>query len=219
MPRGGEGAQHIRWFSVEPGNMLHAANAYEDGQGRIVLEGPTVDREGFRLSWNWWVGAPGRGTEPNTRSYMRRWVIDAVAGTVDEQIIDDLAVEFPTLNEDRTSASSTATSTRCPFRTRKASAATASSSTTAPPAPAASTRSAMPGCPVKRCSFPPPVPPTRTTAISSPSSPTSSRTPHSCWSWTPSGLDRIATVHLPRRVTAGIHGSWIPDTALEAAEG
>ncbi|MEU5540773.1 carotenoid oxygenase family protein [Streptomyces sp. NPDC020362] len=29
-----------------------------------------------------------------------------------------------------------------------------------------------------------------------------------------SGLNQIATVHLPRRVTAGIHGSWIPDTAL-----
>ncbi|MER7687936.1 carotenoid oxygenase family protein [Streptomyces sp. NPDC097610] len=28
-----------------------------------------------------------------------------------------------------------------------------------------------------------------------------------------SGLDRIATVHLPRRVTGGIHGSWIPGPA------
>jgi hypothetical protein len=27
-----------------------------------------------------------------------------------------------------------------------------------------------------------------------------------------SGLEQIAAVHLPRRVTAGIHGSWIPDT-------
>ncbi|MCP2338921.1 carotenoid oxygenase family protein [Actinomadura rupiterrae] len=26
------------------------------------------------------------------------------------------------------------------------------------------------------------------------------------------GLDRIAAVHLPRRVTGGIHGSWIPNT-------
>ncbi|SDN61743.1 hypothetical protein [Streptomyces wuyuanensis] len=36
----------------EPGNMLHVANAYEDGQGRIVPEDPTVGREGFQLSWN-----------------------------------------------------------------------------------------------------------------------------------------------------------------------
>ncbi|GGQ18175.1 carotenoid oxygenase family protein [Streptosporangium pseudovulgare] len=29
-----------------------------------------------------------------------------------------------------------------------------------------------------------------------------------------SGLEQIAAVHLPRRVTGGIHGSWIPDTDL-----
>ncbi|MFJ8160468.1 carotenoid oxygenase family protein [Streptomyces sp. NPDC096136] len=27
------------------------------------------------------------------------------------------------------------------------------------------------------------------------------------------GLDRVATVHLPRRVPAGFHGSWVPDAA------
>ncbi|WP_442816284.1 carotenoid oxygenase family protein [Streptomyces sp. NBC_01233] len=30
-----------------------------------------------------------------------------------------------------------------------------------------------------------------------------------------SALERIATVHLPRRVTGGIHGSWIPDSDLD----
>lgn len=34
-----------------------------------------------------------------------------------------------------------------------------------------------------------------------------------------SGLDRIATVHLPRRGTGGIHGSWIPDTDLDTSAG
>ncbi|MGW9436385.1 carotenoid oxygenase family protein [Streptomyces sp. NPDC055607] len=33
-----------------------------------------------------------------------------------------------------------------------------------------------------------------------------------------SGLDRVATVHLPRRVPAGIRGSWIPDSALSDTE-
>lgn len=33
-----------------------------------------------------------------------------------------------------------------------------------------------------------------------------------------SGLDRIATVHLPHRVTAGIHGSWVPDDAGKDSE-
>ncbi|THA74330.1 carotenoid oxygenase family protein, partial [Streptomyces sp. A0592] len=26
------------------------------------------------------------------------------------------------------------------------------------------------------------------------------------------GLTTLATIHLPHRVTAGLHGSWIPDT-------
>ncbi|MCL3992080.1 carotenoid oxygenase family protein [Streptomyces lavenduligriseus] len=100
MPRGRGGAAAIRWFDIEPGSMLHAANAYEDTQGRIVLEGPTVDREGFRTSWNWWVGSPDRGAVPNSRSYNRQWVVDLAAGTVCERIVDDLVVEFPTINED-----------------------------------------------------------------------------------------------------------------------
>ncbi|MFI5975438.1 carotenoid oxygenase family protein [Streptomyces sp. NPDC051452] len=100
MPRGRGGAASIRWFDVEPGSMLHAANAYEDGRGDIVLEGPTVDREGFHTSWNWWVGSPDRGAVPNSRSYNRQWVIGLGSGTVRERIVDDLVVEFPTINED-----------------------------------------------------------------------------------------------------------------------
>ncbi|WP_239516417.1 MULTISPECIES: carotenoid oxygenase family protein [unclassified Streptomyces] len=33
-----------------------------------------------------------------------------------------------------------------------------------------------------------------------------------------SGLDRIAAVHLPRQVADGIHGSWIPDSALDGSD-
>ncbi|AXI78767.1 carotenoid oxygenase family protein [Peterkaempfera bronchialis] len=100
MPRGRGGAAAIRWYDIEPGSMLHAANAYEDVEGRIVLEGPAVDRRGFQTSWNWWVGAPGRGSEPNSRSFERQWVIDPRTGTVSERNTDDLVVEFPTINED-----------------------------------------------------------------------------------------------------------------------
>ncbi|WP_329238957.1 carotenoid oxygenase family protein [Actinoallomurus sp. NBC_01490] len=101
MPRGRGGAEKIRWFAIEPGNMLHAANAYEDRDGRVVVEGPVVDREGFRLSWNWWTGRPGRGTEPVSRSLTRRWTVDLAAGRVGESVIDDLTVEFPTINDER----------------------------------------------------------------------------------------------------------------------
>ena len=33
------------------------------------------------------------------------------------------------------------------------------------------------------------------------------------------GLGQVAAVDLPRRVTAGIHGSWIPDSALDGDDG
>ncbi|MEV7376227.1 carotenoid oxygenase family protein [Streptomyces sp. NPDC090301] len=213
MPRGADGAARIRWFPVEPGSMLHAANAYEDDRGRIVLEGPTVDREGFQLSWNWWVGAPGRGSEPNTRSYSRRWVIDLTSGGVDEQIVDDLAVEFPTLNEDFLGAEhryqyavsfpdqnglggygvvkyDRATGARIIHE-----AGDARLPSEAVFVPAAGGTREDDGYLL--------------TVVSDLKQDASQLLVLDA-----SGLDRIATVHLPRRVTAGIHGSWIPDTAL-----
>ncbi|GAA2808468.1 carotenoid oxygenase family protein [Kitasatospora paracochleata] len=218
MPRGENGTRQIRWFSIEPGNMLHVANAYEDGSGRIVLEGPTVDREGFRLSWNWWIGAPDRGTEPNTRSYTRRWVIDLTDGTVDEQIVDDLAVEFPTLNEaylgaenryhyaisfpddkgfggygvvkyDRTTGAR---------RIHQAGDARL---------PSEAVFVAADGAGREDDGY-------LLTVVSDLKQDASQLLVLDA-----SGLDTIATVHLPRRVTAGIHGSWIPDTELNTHQG
>ncbi|MGW7104296.1 carotenoid oxygenase family protein [Streptomyces sp. NPDC054838] len=216
MPRGPQGAGKIRWFPVEPGNMLHAANAYEDAQGRIVLEGPTVDREGFRLSWNWWVGAPGRGTEPSTLSHTRRWTIDLAHGRVHEQTVDDLAVEFPTLNDDFLGAEhryqyavsfpdqrgyggygivkyDRATGGRRIHQTGDARLPSE-----AVFVPAAGATREDDGYLL--------------TVISDLKQDTSRLLVLDA-----SGLDRIAAVHLPRRVTAGIHGSWIPDT--EASHG
>jgi carotenoid cleavage dioxygenase len=99
MPRGTGGAARIRWFEIDQGYGMHFANAYEDAYGRIVVEGPTVGRTGWQRSWNWWVGAPDRGAEPNSGSRTRRWTVDLAAGWVKEEQIDDLTVEFPTIND------------------------------------------------------------------------------------------------------------------------
>ncbi|WP_406289471.1 carotenoid oxygenase family protein [Embleya sp. NBC_00896] len=99
MPMGPGGAANIRWFDVEAGFGMHFANAYEDALGRIIIEGATVDRTGWQRSWNWWVGAPGRGAEPNSGSRSRRWTIDLTEGMAREEQTDDLIVEFPTINE------------------------------------------------------------------------------------------------------------------------
>ncbi|MFD4241049.1 carotenoid oxygenase family protein [Streptomyces sp. NPDC058525] len=216
MPRGPEGARQVRWFPIEPGSMLHVGNAYEDSRGRIVLEGPTVDREGFQLSWNWWVGAPGRGTEPTTRSYTRRWLIDMAAGTVHEEIIDDLAVEFPTLNEDYLGAENRyqyAVSfpdqngfggygivkydrTTGARRIHQVGDARLPSEAVFVPAEAATSEDDG----------------YLLTVISDLKQDASQLLVLDA-----AGLDRIAAVHLPRRVTAGSHGSWIPDTALDGS--
>ncbi len=102
MPRGAGGARRIRWFEITQGYGMHFANAYEDASGRIVVEGPTVGREGWQRSWNWWVGAEDRGAEPNSGSRSRRWTVDLAVGTVREQQTDDLTVEFPTINDNFT---------------------------------------------------------------------------------------------------------------------
>ncbi|MFE7532317.1 carotenoid oxygenase family protein [Kitasatospora sp. NPDC057542] len=99
MPRGEGGAAGVRWFPIEAGYAMHLANAYEDAAGRIVVEGPSVGRDGWQRSWNWWVGAPDRGAEPNSGSRGRRWVVDLAAGRVREEQTDDLTVEFPTIND------------------------------------------------------------------------------------------------------------------------
>ncbi|GHE68572.1 carotenoid cleavage dioxygenase [Streptomyces longispororuber] len=99
MPREAGGARRIRWFEIDQGYSMHIANAYEDALGRVVVEGPAVGREGWRRSWNWWVGAPDRGAEPNSGSRGRRWTVDLAAGTVREEQTDDLTVEFPTIND------------------------------------------------------------------------------------------------------------------------
>ncbi|MFJ8629047.1 carotenoid oxygenase family protein [Kitasatospora sp. NPDC093550] len=213
MPRGAQGTAAIRWFPIEPGNMLHVANAYEDTHGRIVLEGPTVDREGFRLSWNWWVGAPGRGSEPNARSYNRRWTVDLTTGRVDERVVDDLAIEFPTLNEGFLGVENryqyavsfpdqhgfggygVVKYDRATGERRIHQAGDARLPSEAVFVPAAGATREDDGYLL--------------TVVSDLKQDASQLLVLDA-----SGLDTIATVHLPRRVTAGIHGSWIPDTNL-----
>ncbi|MFE2867744.1 carotenoid oxygenase family protein [Embleya sp. NPDC059259] len=101
MPQGPAGAAAIRWYDVAAGFGMHFANAYEDALGRIVIEGSTVDRTGWDRSWAWWTGRPGRGAEPTSGSTNRRWVVDPASGTASEEQTDDLIVEFPTINESR----------------------------------------------------------------------------------------------------------------------
>src|SRR5574338_932672 len=88
MPRGGRGAD-VRWLEIEPCYVFHPFNAFEEG-GRIVLDAA-------RYPELWRTGS--EGFDP---AYLHRFVLDAAAGKVSEQRLDDRAIEFPRVDERRT---------------------------------------------------------------------------------------------------------------------
>ncbi|MFE2870860.1 carotenoid oxygenase family protein [Embleya sp. NPDC059259] len=100
MPRTGPAA--ATWYDVAPGMLLHVANAYEDARGRIVVEGPRFDRSSWESSWKWWVGAPGHPQTPLIGAIRHRWMLDPVSGVAGEEDLDSLVVDFPTIDARRT---------------------------------------------------------------------------------------------------------------------
>ncbi|MFE2186398.1 carotenoid oxygenase family protein [Streptomyces sp. NPDC059455] len=97
MPR--TGPPRVTWCEVEPGALLHIANAYEDPAGRVVIEGPRYDRTAWETSWKWWTGAPGHAAVPLVGSLHHRWILDPGSGSAREEPLDDLVTEFPTIND------------------------------------------------------------------------------------------------------------------------
>ncbi|MFI6596850.1 carotenoid oxygenase family protein [Nonomuraea sp. NPDC050536] len=101
MPRS---SSQVTWFEVEQAALLHVTNSYVDGQGRVVLEGPRYDRAAWEGSWKWWVGAPGYGTSPDAGSTFHRWILDPATGKASDEPLDNLATEFPSINDAHTGA-------------------------------------------------------------------------------------------------------------------
>jgi len=90
MPRTG-GDADVRWFDVELCYVYHPLNAYDDGDGRIVLD-LVRHPSSFRSDLN----GPAEGA-----TTLDRWTIDLVAGKVIEERLDDRSVEFPRVDERR----------------------------------------------------------------------------------------------------------------------
>ncbi len=65
----------VRWMRVHTGHLSHAANAWDDGDA-IVLTGTRLD-------------------DPTALPLLHEWRIDPVAGTVDEQPLWDTPTEYP----------------------------------------------------------------------------------------------------------------------------
>ncbi|MGP3919421.1 carotenoid oxygenase family protein [Nonomuraea sp. 10N515B] len=102
MPR--TGPSRVTWFEVEQGALLHVTNSYVDQHGRVVVEGPRYDRASWENSWKWWVGAPGYGTSPDAGSTLHRWILDPATGKATDEPLDNLATEFPSINDALTGA-------------------------------------------------------------------------------------------------------------------
>ena len=90
LPREG-GADDVRWFEIEPCYFYHALNAYEDANGRVILD--VVQHE--RTFDSDRVGP----TEGNPR--LVRWVLDLTSGAATSTVLDDQQIEFPRHDERR----------------------------------------------------------------------------------------------------------------------
>ncbi|MET1028049.1 MAG: carotenoid oxygenase family protein, partial [Dongiaceae bacterium] len=84
VPRDARAAADIRWVKGAPFFQFHTLNAFADGN-RIEVTVPWYDS--FSL------------TSRSSRLELHRLVIDTDAGTVEDHIIDDQACEFPRIND------------------------------------------------------------------------------------------------------------------------
>ncbi|MBE7197774.1 MAG: carotenoid oxygenase family protein, partial [Parafilimonas terrae] len=89
LPRQGDGAD-ILWCDVDPCFVFHVANAYDDPDGRVILD-VVVYESVFT--------APGGGLDMPGR--LERWTIDPSAVRIERRVIDPTAQEFPRIDERR----------------------------------------------------------------------------------------------------------------------
>ncbi|WP_327090291.1 carotenoid oxygenase family protein [Nonomuraea sp. NBC_01738] len=98
----------VRWFDIEPCFIFHIGNAHEDTAGRIVLDAVRYSRTDFTAIWRTAGGATdpagpaaAAAASPEGTARLHRWTLAPATGTVTDQPLDDRAVEFPTLDDDR----------------------------------------------------------------------------------------------------------------------
>lgn len=81
MPRTGKSSD-VRWFEIEPCYIYHTMNAFERGS-KIIFHAPRM------------VGYTSVGMKNPPIPKLHRWTIDLTSGTVKEEQVDDLGVDFP----------------------------------------------------------------------------------------------------------------------------
>ncbi|WP_457107548.1 8'-apo-carotenoid 13,14-cleaving dioxygenase [Methylobacterium sp. P5_C11] len=89
LPRQGDGTD-IRWCAVDPCFAFHVANAYDDADGRVILDLVTYDTVFTAVEGG--LDSPGR---------LERWTVDPATGRVERLVLDPAAQEFPRIDERR----------------------------------------------------------------------------------------------------------------------
>nr|WP_083466702.1 carotenoid oxygenase family protein [Kibdelosporangium sp. MJ126-NF4]CTQ90713.1 Lignostilbene-alpha,beta-dioxygenase and related enzymes [Kibdelosporangium sp. MJ126-NF4] len=96
MPHNGTSAD-IRWFTVGPRWAWHVGNAFEDRAGRIVVDAISGDAADWAGTQKFFTGVAGG----RAHGHLYRWTLDPATGRVSEHDLDDVATEFPSINDDR----------------------------------------------------------------------------------------------------------------------
>jgi len=88
MPREGSNAD-VKWFEVDPCFVFHSMNAYEDEQGRIVVDA-------CRMESIWENGFDPNDSLPTGKPWT--WTLDMSTGKVTEGLALDAQLDFPTID-------------------------------------------------------------------------------------------------------------------------
>ena len=87
LPRDGSSA--VRWIEIDPTWVFHCLNAYDDDDGRVVVDLCPYNGA-FDVSTLWAAHGPVT---------LDRWTIDPAVGSVSQQRLDDRGQEFPRVDD------------------------------------------------------------------------------------------------------------------------
>ena len=89
LPREGAAAD-IVWCEIEPCFVFHVANAFDDGDGKVVLD---------LIAYDTMFASGASGLD--ALGWLERWTVDPVARSLSRQAVDPTPQEFPRIDERR----------------------------------------------------------------------------------------------------------------------